>query len=425
MSFLSGYDSEALGFDSISLDNGSEVDTSTQTSNFSETGTASQTCISMSCGSNTDITNESYEASAELAEAGKALYDSGNLNDFLKRVVPSMLEQLEQRDSEKLYNSSDSDDDEDTITAKLYQEINIKEDLTNSGTGDQVTLSVLAISWSSAGNSFAVSLGRRHHETWCEHSGIIKVFTIKRSENDQFCHSFDITEQNCITVVKYHPSTASLLAYGTTSGDLVICILQNINSANLDRELVLTSIGHDSHRVTAMQWADTYLANTFLTMLVVATKKRRNVSDHVLITSGSDGYIHVWQVNPGIKVFQNIFSYKVTGPNKEAEEITAFQFVKSYPLKPLEERETEDIFVVGCSSGQIYVCNLKNHLASGDAVDSIVNNLKGHKTCVLDLAFNYQTPGVFASISMDSELRVYDIKKLSLIKVGTYLLRWS
>lgn len=264
MSSLSGYDSEVVGFDCVNENERSSTATSSQTTEFSQHGSSSQTYSSKDIG----CTAYPEELKPEPKDP------TSGLNEFLKRVVPAMMEQLDQNDREFINYSSDSDE-EDLITAKLLQEIQIKD---TSGSGEHGT-AILGVTWSSTGNSLAVSIGAMQHETWCQNSGLIKVYTLKRSE-EKFIHSFDMTEKNCVTVLKYHPTVATLLAYGTAAGEVVLC---NLRSANMDEDVLLTSPTdcHGSRRVSALQWADASLANTFLVMQINNKGKRRGAADQV------------------------------------------------------------------------------------------------------------------------------------------------
>lgn len=407
MSNLSGFDAEAVGFDSVTLNKREGTDSSSQTTEFQELGVASQTNVLKETGSL--ATPEDLNAQDDILRE----YPPPGLNEFLRKVVPTMLEQLDQNDREVLYNSSDSDEEE-VLTAKLFQEIKLT-DLPGIGGGDE-SRCVLDICWSSAGNSLAVSIGKNQHENWCTDDGLIRIFTIKRTAGDTFVRSLDVTEKSCITKVKYHPSVSALLAYGTTSGEVVSC-----NLRNLDAVLLTSPAGaHGSKRVSGLQWADAPLAHSFLTMHIINTGKRRGASDHVLFSSGCDGTLNVWQVNANLKIFENVISYVINGSrNLSSVNITCFDFIKTYPLRPSDEKVPDDIFVVGASSGTLYLCKTKNYqpIVNSKMVDPVYEVLEGHSTYVVDVAFSFQKPGVFVSASIESELRVYDINQTSPLKV--------
>ncbi|KAJ2938361.1 hypothetical protein O0L34_g13283 [Tuta absoluta] len=420
MSGLSGYDSETVGFDSITQNKRTGTTSSTQTY-FMETGTASQTNVTMDCGCNAtpQELNAGDELLKEYPPPGVSLRDLKDdcrgLNEFLRKVVPGMLDQLNENNREFAYNSSDSEDDE-ALQAKLFQEIQVNVD-TKAGAGD-IPPSVLSVSWSSAGNSLAITVGQAQHENWCEHDGLIRVYTVKRSQQDKFVHVADISEKNCVSAIKYHPSVSALLAYGTTSGEVVLCSLRN---AGVEDEPLSSPSGcHGSKRVSALQWADPPLANTYLLAQIKKTGKRRGAADQVLISSGSDGTVNVWRVNVNLKTFDNIITYNINGSKKiDAVDITCFDFIKISPLRPCEEKHSGDIFVVGTKTGQLFLCRTKTDQLSqfNDNLDPVSEVLEGHSTCVLDLAFSFSKPGIFASISMDSELRVFDVKQPGPLKV--------
>ncbi|CAH0698390.1 unnamed protein product [Spodoptera exigua] len=262
MSHLSGYDGEAVGFDSVTLNKTEEKDSSTQTTEFAESGVSSQTNVSKETGSS--VTAEDLNAQEEVLKE----YPPPLLTEFLRRVVPKMLDQLEISDKELLYNSSDSDEEE-VLNAKLFQEIKLS-DLPGMAGGDQ-SRCILDMSWSSAGNSIAVSVGRFQHKNW------------------------------------------------------------NMNGVN----------------------------------------------------------------------------------------ITCFDFIKTYPLRPSEEKVADDIFVVGEASGPLYLCKIKTYqpIVDSKCVDPVYEVFQGHIGYVLDVAFSYQKPGVFVSASIDSEVRIYDISQPSPLKV--------
>ncbi|XP_013195701.2 dynein axonemal intermediate chain 1-like [Amyelois transitella] len=405
---FSGYDSEAVGFTSVSRSKRAETSTSTQTTEFGETGAGCQTNLSKDAGSIT---------SADDIKLEPPNYSPQRLNEFLKRVVPTMLEQLDENDRELLYNSSESDEDE-SATAKLVQELDVKLQ-SNLASGDQKSPCILSLSWSSAGNSLAVSLGFTQHENWCDHDGVIKIFTIKRTAGDKFVHTMDVNEKNCVSCVKYHHSLAALMAYGTISGEVVIINMRDASDFYDGTQLTSPSGCHGAKRVTALQWADAALANLYLTMHITNTGKRRGASDQILFSSGSDGTLNVWQVNSNFKVFENVICYGINGSrNIPAPDITCFDFIKAYPLRPSDEKVPDDVFVVGSSTGKLYLCKIKTRKAVDEnAVDPVYEVFDGHATCVLDVAFSLQKPGLFASISIDSELRLYDINQYGPLKV--------
>ncbi|XP_053623386.1 uncharacterized protein LOC128682598 [Plodia interpunctella] len=408
MSNLSGYDSEAVGFPSITRSKRPETSSSTQTSEYSESGTGCQTNLVKDIGCNIVPGDVKVEAPN---------YSPQRLNEFLRRVVPTMLEQLDENDREVLCNSSDSDDEE-TITAKLFQELEIKVD-SNLASGDQKTPTVLSLSWSSAGNSLAVSLGHTQHESWCNHDGVIKIFTIKRTAGDKLVHSLDINEKNCVSVVKYHHSLAALLAYGTVTGEVVIINMRDGSDFHDGMQLTSPAGCHGTKRVSALQWADASLANTYLSIHISNTGKRRGASDQILFSSGSDGTINVWQVNSNFKVFENVMCYAINGSKKMvAPDISCFDFIRVFPLRPSDEKVSDDVFVVGAKSGKLYLCKIKSkQILEGNLVDPVTEVFDGHAMCVLDVSFSLQRPGLFASLSIDSELRLYDINQYGPLKV--------
>lgn len=406
MANLSGYDSEAVGFDSVSSKKRPETSCSTQTTDFDECGVSSQTTPSKDCG--TMATPEELNAQDDILRE----YPPPGLNDFLRRVVPAMIDQLDENDKE-IYGSSDSEEEE-SVVAKLFQEIRVKD---CDGAGDQAT-SVLDLSWSSAGNSLAVSTGKTQHENWCAHDGLIRIYTAKRTQGNKLAHVMDVTEKNCVSVIKYHPNIAAILAFGTTAGEVVMCDLREGNSLV---QLTSPSGCHGSKRVTALSWAETPLANTYLTMQINHTGKRRGASDQILISSGSDGTVNIWQVNISLKIFEIVVSYEINGSRElPAPDITSFDFIKTCPLRPSEERVPDDVFVVGANNGSLFLCKIKSPQQLGRP-DPVLEVLEGHRTCVLNVAFSYQKPGIFISASIDSELRVYDINQACPLKVFVIL----
>lgn len=121
-------------------------------------------------------------------------------------------------------------------------------------------------------------------------------------------------------------------------------------------------------------------------------------------------------MNSNLQVFENIVCYNINSSQNLAPDITCFDFIKNYPLRPADEK-TPEVFVVGTKTGKLFLCNIKVQ-----GVDPVFEALEGHSTCILDVAFSEQRPGVFVSISMDSELRVYDVNQSSPLKVSIKLL---
>lgn len=407
MSGLSGFDGEAVGFDSVKLNKSKETESTTQTTEFRASGVSTQTNGSKEAGSL--ATAEDLSAQDEILKE----YPPPGLNEFLNRVVPAMLEQLDDTDRELLYNSSDSDEEE-VLAARLFQEIKLT-DLPGIGGGDD-SRCVLDMSWSSAGNSLAISIGKNQHKTWCTEDGLIRIFTIKRTAGDTFVRSLDLAEKSCVTKVKYHPTVAALLAYGTTSGEVVMC-----NLRNLDAILLTSPAGaHGSKRISNLQWADAALANTFLTMQIMNTGKRRGAADQILMSCACDGTLNIWRVNANQKIFENVVCYCINGSrNLSFVHISCFDFIKSYPLRPSDQKVPDDVFVVGSRTGTLYLCKTKNckSIVNSKMVDPVYDVLEGHIGYVVDIAFSCQRPGIFVSASIDSELRIYDINQPCPLKV--------
>lgn len=92
-------------------------------------------------------------------------------------------------------------------------------------------------------------------------------------------------------------------------------------------------------------------------------------------------------------------------------DITCFDYVKSYPLRSSTDKAPDDIFVVGAKCGRIFLCKIH------EIVDPVYDVYEGNNTCVLDVAFSPQKANIFVSVSIDSELRVYDVMQNAPIKV--------
>ncbi|GBP27174.1 WD repeat-containing protein 34 [Eumeta japonica] len=415
----SGYDSEAVGFESISQSSKSEVDNSTQTSEFAESGVGTQTNLSEDRGAS--ARPEDVEDEEECTS--KKNYSPRRLDEFLRRVVPAMMEQLEAGDGGALYDSSDSEDGEVFLAAKLLQEIEPDDSGRSShwkSAGDIKPAEVLGVTWSSAGNSIAVSLGRGHHDEWCQHEGLIRVYTIKKADAEMFYHLLDISEKSCVTVLKYHPSLAALLAYGTISGEIVIVNVRDYSSGTRSSPVLGSPQGfHDGKRVTSLRWSDSALANSFLAMNINLNGRRRAVADQVLVSAGCDGTLNVWQVNVEHQVFQNVISYWLNGSKKlPRHDITCFDFIRVSPLRSAQEKISDDYFVVGTSSGDLVVCRFKEYekIADSSAVDPVQEVLRNVSTCILDVAFSSQESHLFAMVSTDFDWIIYDVQQLAPVR---------
>ncbi|XP_004925109.1 cytoplasmic dynein 2 intermediate chain 2 [Bombyx mori] len=400
---LSGYDSEAVGFDSVAVKKTEDASTGTQTTEFFEAAVATQTVAYKDGSSMTSPTEDLTTKDVK--------YSAANLNAFLQRVMPGMLEQLDEN-KENAYESSESDEDNEILTAKLVQELKVRE---VQGSGDQA-LSVLDLSWSNTGNSLAVSLGQKQHENWCTDNGLIRFYTVKVSAGDKLVHSMDINEKNCVSVLKYHPSVAALFVYGTVTGEIVICDLRN----NDELQMTSPSGTHGSKRVTALSWLESTTAETFFAIHINNTGKRRASTDRILVSSGSDGTIVAWHVNADNKTFEAIVTYSVNGARKmAAPDISCFDFINTFPLRPTGDKISNDIFVVGTNVGNLFLCNIKNAQSAAHSghVDPVSDVLESHATCILAVTFHQDKPGVFITLSIDSELRIYNVKQASPLKI--------
>ncbi|XP_052745944.1 cytoplasmic dynein 2 intermediate chain 2-like [Bicyclus anynana] len=380
MSNLTGFDSEAVGFDCVSQNSRPSKSSASQTTEFVEIGTGSQT--------NTSEDTSSMVCPEDLkAEVVNKEYPPPGLNEFLRRVVPAMMQQLDQNDAALSSDSSDSDD-EDAVSAKLLQEISLQRAAGDHG-------SVLGVTWSGAGNSLAACVGQ--HGARAESAGVVSVYTLKQSE-DRFVHSADLAEKSCVTALQYHPSLAGLLAYGTSSGEVVV---YNLSDGG-DCKLASADDRHGCRRVSALRWADAPLVDRFLAL----THKTPRRADQVLVSAGADGTLDAWHVNAGVPLFEHIVQYAVSEARGRPADVTCFDFVKS-PSRP-------DVFVVGTKSGKLSLCKVQPASAGVDPSYVVV---QPHAASVLDAQFSRQETHVFASVSVDAELRLYDIDQSAPLQV--------
>ncbi|XP_041968443.1 uncharacterized protein LOC121725507 [Aricia agestis] len=384
---LSGYDGEAVGFDSVSTTANPRATSSAQTTEYEQRDAAAQT------GRARDVGCTARPAD----DAGAAVEpEPPGLADFLHRVAPLVLQQLDRGDADFLDPSSDSDEEE-TPTARLLQEIPGPE---RAGAGDDAR-AVLSLSWSGGGTSLAASRGHLVHDAWCRGPGGVKVFAPGRGAA-ALAPQLEIPERSCVTALRYHPAGAALLAYGTAAGDVVVCELGEGGA----RPLPTPPPRHAARRVAALHWADAAVANSLLLMHVKNKAIRRGAADQVLVSGGAAGTVNAWRVNAARDVFELITGYRAgSARGRDAPDITCLDFARAAP------GGEGALFVAGTSTGRLLVCH------AVEEEDPARSELAGPAACVLDVAFAPHRPAIFVALSMDSELRVYDVNRESPLKV--------
>lgn len=123
------------------------------------------------------------------------------------------------------------------------------------------------------------------HETLCEHTSAISLWSIFRRDFDEKKPHTNIEYHNCITAIAFHPSNPGLLVGGTFNGEVVMWDVFK------EEPLLCSSrIDEYTHRevITRVMWINT-----------------SQVGDHneriSIMTVSTDGKLLVWKPEDNLK----------------------------------------------------------------------------------------------------------------------------
>lgn len=349
MSQLSGYDSEAIGFDSTDQEHRTSQENSAQTSNYGPCHSTTQTSAGIESGTDPEP--------QQIPD-----HNPNDLVKFLRRIVPAMMEQLDINEHERQLARADRvTPDSNDAAPILVKELNLS--VATEGSGDNAPSAVLNIVFG-ADDVIVASTAKTHHDTWCEHEGIIKVFN--KDKIDEF------KTKGCVSSLDCDAKSTFLIAFGTCSGELTV---MNIRRKINEVKISAANGCHNSRRISCVRW-----------VLLEKFKDLRTI-----LSTSTDGFVCISSVDFSVGAIEVLIKTKIA----------------IIDIACLDVAFNRDIIFGGCD-GSLAVYALNEEL-------EMCAKPQSHSSAVIGAAF--LEDGVYASVSNDAELRVYNIMQMTPLKV--------
>ncbi|XP_069697896.1 cytoplasmic dynein 2 intermediate chain 2-like isoform X1 [Periplaneta americana] len=347
--------------------------------------------------------------------------DYDKLAAFLRRICPKVITELDKMHRSRAFDGYEPiEDNTDDAVKKLHV-------LQIPNITPQSEIKVSCVSWSCTGAVVAFGYSHTEHENWCDHSGSVHLFNINRHDFSPTTPSKTLETRSCVTSVSAHLFEPSILAAGTTSGEVLVWNLQKDDDCLICSSATVP--GAHREAVSQVSW----IRNPD------PTQQRP-----LLVSAGRDGRILIWQVGTHSGTFQLSDGFvillehiKHTGPGKTVPSpvggagvdmelgVTCFSFNK-HDLAS---------FVVGVDGGGLLSCSTV--VAKPAPVrsevplkDPVLSAFEKHQGAVTSVQCSPHHENIFLSCGSDNEIRIYNMKQTSpvqmiYVEAGVVGLEWS
>ncbi|KAK3596559.1 hypothetical protein CHS0354_010436 [Potamilus streckersoni] len=317
---------------------------------------------------------------------------SGRLVDFLRRVEPYILRQLQKNLQSRAFDDYEVGGDEEKSAVTIVHTLT-HADLNNK-------FQVTGLSWNSTGSVIAASYGNFEHEDWCTHKASLCTWNLDRRNINENKADTAVELSSCLMCIAFHPQNPALIAGGNFNGEVMLWDL-----SREDDTLVCTSgIGDDAHQepVSKVHW--------------FPDSKGKRFS---LVSIGTDGKILVWKVDrkhqklslkDGFVLMNQSLPRKMKVKGVRGDKEIGATCI-SY------NSEDRDMFLVGSEAGAIFKCSM--HAQGNPAGSHIVSSIplrspvtftySPHHGPVYSVECSPFHRNAFISSAMDQCIRLYSI----------------
>ncbi|XP_046746327.1 cytoplasmic dynein 2 intermediate chain 2-like isoform X3 [Diprion similis] len=325
--------------------------------------------------------------------------DYQKLSAFLKRVTPSVLDELDE-----IYGSTAFDGYDVATGGEPSSSIKLLTKFNTLNEADAET-KISCVTWSAGGGTLALSYSAVCHDTWCNHTSSIRIFNFTKEDQFPSTPNRSLEVNSCVTALSYHPVEPSILAAGLFNGDVLVWNLRDDKSS---APLQLSAHG-DS--LSVVQWRPTLVNGVF-----------------PLVTAGRDGYLLVHKLTAN---FTNVDLYKRF---KISKEHNPSEKTRPRSASGRKERAVEPglcitalnfstidqtIFVLGTLCGGLYRCNIDHGTpveGSRDTMDPVVDQFERHEGSITSI-ISSKTCDTFVTSGTDKEIRIYRLSQFNSLHV--------
>ncbi|XP_046746328.1 cytoplasmic dynein 2 intermediate chain 2-like isoform X4 [Diprion similis] len=285
--------------------------------------------------------------------------DYQKLSAFLKRVTPSVLDELDE-----IYGSTAFDGYDVATGGEPSSSIKLLTKFNTLNEADAET-KISCVTWSAGGGTLALSYSAVCHDTWCNHTSSIRIFNFTKEDQFPSTPNRSLEVNSCVTALSYHPVEPSILAAG-------------LFNAGRDGYLLV-------HKLTA-NFTNVDLYKRF------KISKEHNPSEKTRPRSASGRKERA--VEPGLC-------------------ITALNF----------STIDQTIFVLGTLCGGLYRCNIDHGTpvegtvySSRDTMDPVVDQFERHEGSITSI-ISSKTCDTFVTSGTDKEIRIYRLSQFNSLHV--------
>ncbi|KAI4457916.1 dynein intermediate chain [Holotrichia oblita] len=324
--------------------------------------------------------------------------DLNKLSDWLQKIYPRVSRELNDSINSSAFKNYRVARSTEPPVVKLIQTIKVQD--SNSDNVCRVS----TLSWNATGNTLAVACNQ-FHKTWCYHPGSVFLYTFDRYDKMPDTPNKRLATETCITVIRFHPRSPSIIAAGSQSGRYVIYISDIIlwNIQHDDGENIICKTNAHEELVTHMDWInDMDIAKTPL-----------------LATSSLDGCLTLWNFDPADAIIKLKHKYHVKSPilpkmaksPTEPEEISKkiIRGIVTFDFSPY----VPDMFIVGAEGGLFFFCFVgsTNDVPISDPVYKYYNPHEGE---IRKISFSPNRKEMFLTCGTDGEVRIYILGQVSI-----------
>ncbi|XP_063846261.1 cytoplasmic dynein 2 intermediate chain 2-like [Scylla paramamosain] len=384
---FSGHDEEASSFPSTWKTEQSQASDGTQTD---EVGTEESECQVI----------EQIEAGVQTEEEenkslGTPQYDEASLSEFLTRITPKVLRELDRQARSQAFLGYGAVQEEAASGVRLLHTLRCSH--------SDPECVVSSVAWSSTGSVIGVTFGAMEHQDWCGHRGAIAVWNINRSDFDANQPERTIEASSCVLSLAFHPSNPALFAAGTFNGEILVYDLSRTE------EVTPLAVGEcGGGGVTTLAWVE-----------LGGVRGRDGApprAHHTLTATTTTGQVLVWSLSLTKQQLTLKAGYMVRtqdiprGVRTQVGEDSGVGIAAaSY------SRDDPTLFLLGGEGGSLFLCSANSEAPtvmdfSGIGLRRCVTScLAPHTGKVLEAQFSPHHHHALLSAASDSQIRLYSL----------------
>jgi WD repeat-containing protein 34 len=275
--------------------------------------------------------SKTYQASLDGLQYVYAdvLYDEAKLADFLTGSKEALLAILHKNAKSSIFDNYWPN------WSRKNTELTVLYTLT-SATVKENGLEALNMAWNANGSMLAIAYGRADTSGWCYNKGYVCIWNLSRPDLEEGKPHYTLETETYATTLAFHPTTASMLAVGTYSGEVVV--FPNVTD-NMPKEYSSgeAEVVH-TEPVTVLQW-------------VRNPQELRHDHRFVLCSASQSGLILHWSTTNALA--RPLAAYSVQSRRRLSVGITALAYAGVQTDRTTQLPTLDDVLLVGLENGEV------------------------------------------------------------------------